>query len=245
MTYFNNLLFCGIKQTKGSAVAISDDFGKSWKVTNLNYPRIFSFVNLNDKLYIVTEAKVNARNPFFEFTSESQFYHRGDIFNETIFPGTTLNKEFGNKMIKPITFNNILVYIGAHSHNDHQSIPFGVFVAESFEKNNIIVEKIQLPIGEVPWDIKQADGKIYLLTGMKGTYRTKISVFQFDQNLKSINKLFYFYSTTFARSFEILNNDFYFGLGCEVENPKHWKEYELVPETGQILRVGGTALNTP
>ena len=61
----------------------------------------------------------------------------------------------------------------------------------------------------------------------------------------TIKKLFHFYSSTFARSFEILNNDFYFGLGCEVKNTKYWRENELVPETGQILRVVGTALNEP
>ena len=31
--------------------------------------------------------------------------------------------------------------------------------------------------------------------------------------------------------------DFYFGLGCEVANPEAWRQAELVPETGTLLRV--------
>ena len=46
-----------------------------------------------------------------------------------------------------------------------------------------------------------------------------------------------FSAPTFARSFEILNDDFYFGLGSEVGNPEQWRQEELNPETGQIIRI--------
>ena len=46
-----------------------------------------------------------------------------------------------------------------------------------------------------------------------------------------------FRSKSFARSFALLDEDFYFGLGCEVGDPDKWAAAELLPETGQILRV--------
>ncbi len=239
---YQNLLFCGIKQNKGSAIAVSKDLGETWKITNINYPRIFSFFILKDKLYIVTEVKVNAKNPIFEYVSETQYFHRRDIFNENLFPGILLNEEYGNKMIKSITYDNKLIYIGAHSHNDHQSKPFGVFVADSFEKNKLSIKKINLKKGEIPWDLKKANDKVYLLTSKKELNKTNISVFVMNENLTELKELFHFYSSTFARSFEILNNDFYFGLGCEIENSKKWNQIELIPETGQILRIKGSAL---
>ncbi|OHB62888.1 MAG: hypothetical protein A2Y76_06450 [Planctomycetes bacterium RBG_13_60_9] len=42
---------------------------------------------------------------------------------------------------------------------------------------------------------------------------------------------------TFARSFEILNGDFYFGLGCRVDPSRPWDRKPLPPATGDILRV--------
>lgn len=48
------------------------------------------------------------------------------------------------------------------------------------------------------------------------------------------DELFYFKSISFARSFELLNGDFYFGIGCEIDDPKNWHQNELAPNTGNI-----------
>ncbi len=50
-------------------------------------------------------------------------------------------------------------------------------------------------------------------------------------------ELFYFESESFARSFELLNDDFYFGIGSEIENVKNWHQYEISPDMGNILRI--------
>jgi hypothetical protein len=46
-----------------------------------------------------------------------------------------------------------------------------------------------------------------------------------------------FQEPTFARSFEILNGDFYFGLGCDIS--------PLPAETGSILRIRNVSLSVP
>jgi hypothetical protein len=242
MAFYQDKIFCGIKQTKGSAVAVSHNYGQSWKLTNLNYPRIFSFFTLNQKLYVVTEVKTNAKNPVFETISDTNFYQRRDITSATLFPGIPLHQEYGNKLIKPLNIGNKLVYIGAYAHNDHQSKPFGVYIMHSAEKNKVSVNPIPLSQDEVPWDLKKDKETIYLLTGKKEKTNYKISVYQLSKDLKHFHELFHFYAGAFARSFEILNNDFYFGLGCEIENSKKWSQDELNELTGQLLRIKGAAL---
>jgi hypothetical protein len=41
------------------------------------------------------------------------------------------------------------------------------------------------------------------------------------------NEVLCFSAPTFGWSFEIPNGDFYFGLGCEVDDPGNWKQEEL------------------
>jgi hypothetical protein len=45
--------------------------------------------------------------------------------------------------------------------------------------------------------------------------------------------MFHFKTTAFARSFELLNGDFYFGLGSDNDDVR--------PETGDILRLAAPA----
>jgi len=63
---------------------------------------------------------------------------------------------------------------------------------------------------------------------------TRVHVFA-TRDLMSFSEVCFFDAGTFARSFEMLEGDFYFGLGCDPEL--------LHPHTGRILRVPASALD--
>ena len=55
-------------------------------------------------------------------------------------------------------------------------------------------------------------------------------------DFKTSKEVLRFETPTFARSFDLLGGDFYFGLGCEID--KHlWSKKDLHPATGEIFRV--------
>ena len=77
---------------------------------------------------------------------------------------------------------------------------------------------------------------LYVLTDSPDPEGTTIRVVASPDGVHWV-EVMHFRSRTFARSFALLNGDFYFGLGCEVANPEKWTMQEFPPETGQILRV--------
>jgi hypothetical protein len=54
------------------------------------------------------------------------------------------------------------------------------------------------------------------------------------RDLVNFSEVCFFDTETFARSFELVDGDFYFGLGCDPEL--------LHPHTGRILKVPASAL---
>ena len=58
-------------------------------------------------------------------------------------------------------------------------------------------------------------------------------------DLQNWQTILEFSSPTFARSFEILNGDFYFGLGGEILDSFDLQEEEVSSKTGELLRVKG------
>jgi hypothetical protein len=131
-------------------------------------------------------------------------------------------------IVRPVNFRGRLVYIGAEPTNDHQWTPFGLFTTSSIDRAELVK-----PDHELPYDILVYDGRCYVLTVLNpwtaadmGGYLMKVWA---SDDLTSWRELLVFYAQTFARSFEILGGDFYFGLGCQsTQGP---------PETGSILRI--------
>jgi hypothetical protein len=88
---------------------------------------------------------------------------------------------------------------------------------------------VSLPGKAKPWDVLVRNGKLYVLgviANQTGNYTVTVSE---TADLAQWKELFRFQSDTFARSFEELNGDFYFGLGSEIS--------PLPSSTGDILRV--------
>ncbi len=85
------------------------------------------------------------------------------------------------------------------------------------------------------------DGVVYVLVETAEAEGCSVRVLV-TKDMKTWSELFRFHSPTFARSFELLNGDFYFGLGSEVFDERTWSQDELHPATGNILRLKGKEL---
>lgn len=236
----------------GAAVALSEDQGDSWTVVAIGRSRAYGFLTVGNTLYATKQFPASAewhRLPaekrkqhaaVYEFIAPNRFEARDDISLETLFPGVALPFALPAKVARPLAIGEKAIYLGAHPHNDHQLLPFGLFVASSLARGRPRVEQVLLPAGETPWDLLRHEGYLYVLTGKRDGGAMRVKVLRAPvQDLANLREVLHFNAATFARSFEILGNDFYFGLGCEVENPKQWRQEELSPETGQILRVKG------
>ena len=101
-----------------------------------------------------------------------------------------------------------------------------------------------LPEGARPWDLIVRDGIAYVLLEAPGGDGRLVQVLA-STDLIEWTEVLQFTAPTFARSFERLGDDFYFGLGCDVGNPEAWLQAELIPETGTLLRVQGARITLP
>jgi hypothetical protein len=250
MYLFNQKMFVALGLNNQSAVDISYDNGKSWHENHLGFSpsRVYSFMELNSKLYACksfTHYRHRKRWPAYrqidyfsigEYDGKNGFIERQDLTFSVVFPDTDWGMPKSKKIIRTQKIGQKAIYIGAFLHNDSHEKPFGAYVATSLEKGHVQVNHIQLPEYYVPWDIIVREESAYILC--YDPYHSRVSVMQAKQDdLNHWHELFNFESFAFARSFELLNENFYFGIGCEIEDPKHWKPYELSSETGNILRV--------
>lgn len=238
LAMYNGNMFAAVAHNLyGSAVCISPDMGKTWEVANLSGGgnRTYSLIQIGGQLYAFTNIKTDSTGVFL-YDGTNKFMPLLEI-GQCIFPGIELPKRSA-KVVCPESFNEKAIYIGAENFNDHQFLPFGAYVASSKSKGNLDVTAISLPENSRPWDIIVDNGIAYLLVEDKENDNTVVRVMA-SKNALTWVELFHFKSETFARSFEILNGDFYFGLGCEIKDPDIWTQNELLPETGNILRLKG------
>lgn len=253
LAWHKGKLFGSLGIREGAAVSISEDQGKTWKVIPVGRSRAYGFLNVADSLYAVkrfpsliqwedemTVDEQDQYNPVFEFKAPNSFIARKDLTPEIFFPKTRLKDNKTVKIVRPLTAGEKAVYIGAYTHNDHQFLPFGVYVATSLAAGHVQVDKISIPDEYRPWDLLLKDNYLYVLIEGRNGDKTTIRVIRSPVNkLADWSEVLHFSAPTFARSFEILDNDFYFGLGSEIESSKRWWQEELRVETGQILRIKG------
>ncbi|MBU0961785.1 MAG: hypothetical protein KKH60_09650 [Proteobacteria bacterium] len=253
LCFFNNKLFAGLgAANNGPSVAVSDDLGTSWNLLLPNHSeRIYNFLVVTDKLYalgmilspeftpIIESIRGKPYTAVHEYSDKGKFFPRQDINSNQLFPETLLNPKKRYKISNPQTVNDKAIYMGSYIHNDHQFIPFGLYVAESLTAKALSIKKIPLPEGALPWDIYHSGKYIYILLNKTIIDdMVEVSVLRSD-NLKDWTELFYFVSPALVRSFALLENNFYFSIGSEITNSRFWNQNELKPETGDILKLDG------
>ena len=249
-------MFAGLGTKKGAAVAVSTDGGASWQVQHLGHNRVYTFLAADDTLYAVkgmpTKGQIRkARNQdgedlygVAELHPPDTFVPRTDLTEAAVFPEGFFLQDRMKKIVRPVSVGKETLFIGAYVHNDHQFLPFGLFLARSFQKGRIEVQQICLPAQYRPWDLLVHEGYVYFLVEQPaGRQQVIVRVLRAPlEDPASLTEYFHFAATTFARSFTILDGDFYFGLGCEIKDPQHWRQEELRPETGTLLRVRASSI---
>ena len=238
----------------GSNVAVSSNEGNTWRRVDLGGYRTHALFKVADRVYaadLITDRKRQEEHTaywarwgvpqmvcanIYEFDGRGAFQARTDLDASAIFPDTRLPESPFAKIVKPAPFAAKALYIGGLGHNDHQFMPFGLFVASSLRKDAVDVRRIRLPENVQPWDVLVRNGKAYVLLNSLEDHAHVVRVMA-TTDLEVWTEVLHFRAPTFARSFEVLDGDFYFGLGCEVADPDNWKAEELHPDTGEILRI--------
>ena len=248
MAFFGGVLFAGLGTQKGAAVAMSRDFGDSWTEVLIPNSRIYAFIVFKDALYAAgvipceylldafKKKGLNATMGFYQYDFKSGFKTRDDLTPSRVFPGVVLKTNTYTRVVHPVSFKGKVAYIGAYCHNDHQFMPFGAYVADTLEEGKVSVRQIQLPQDSRAWDILFDKDTLYVLVDSPDSTGTSVRVLASNDGLQWTD-IMRFHSKTFARSFALLDGEFYFGLGCEVSDPAKWTMQELPDETGHILRV--------
>lgn len=241
MASHHEKLFAGLGLPLSAGVGVSADRGASWTNQALPNDRIYAFLSVGDRLFATGAMSTEAEPAFdgvFQCDEHSEFSTRPDIGPAELFPGYDFEPGREVKIYRPVKLGRRAVYMGAYIHNDHQADPFGVYVAKSLEKDRIRVRRIELPANTRPWDLLIHEERVYLLVELlEGDNRTTLVLV--SDRLQRFHEVLRFTSNAFARSFAIMDGEFYFGLGSEIRDPENWTQGELHEDTGKILRVSG------
>lgn len=241
----------------GSAVALSEDGGERWRTVDLGGLRAYLLMESAGRLYAVDvvggeplrrrlgeRGRLAGYAPVYELEGVERFRPRPDLDRAALFPATELKRRAA-KVTRALNLDGRLLYLGGYVHNDHQSRPFGAYLADSLTEGAVRVRRIELPEGAWPADLLARDGRVRLLLNRpleQGGYR--ISLWE-SRDLERWREPLHLIAPTFARSFEYLDGDLYIGLGGEIASPRDWRAEEIHPATGVLLRIDGKHLLPP
>jgi hypothetical protein len=188
----------------GAVVGVSTDSGRTWD----EHPMLGTY-RARTFLYGLNDMCVS--------TSGSKAYlvtpSGTSQVPVNLFPGVP-NPSAALFAAKPARFLGTAYYLGAYAPIDHNWKSVGMFAT-------------------TPHDLLVYQGALYVLASDPEGSGQRIRVFSSHDGV-SFTEVLNFLAGTFARSFEVVDGDFYFGLGTEAET--------LNPEAGRIVRVRGAAL---
>ena len=213
--FAKQFMYAALGTPVGAVVGVSSDFGKSWdEHPMLGTYRARTFLSgLNDmcvstsgsRAFLVTPSGVSP-------------------LNVNLFPGVP---DPGGALfaVKPAAYQGTAYYLGAYAPIDHNWKAVGMFATTDCRS----VRHLALP-AQTPHDLLVYQGTLYVLASDIEGAGQRVRVFA-TTNGSTFTEVLNFLSTTFARSFEIVDGDFFFALGSEAES--------LHPDTGRIVRIRG------
>ena len=216
-------------------VAVSTDNGQSFQsaIGDVGDQRLYDFLNVNGDLYAVgglntTINGVRRNRGFAKLESDGQFSISTRVTESVAFPGYNNSRAFDTETApRSAQLGNQTVYVGALAVNDHQWDPFGLYAATGdFDQVDDLLGGISR--GK-PFDLLSvSDSELWVLTGQEQADGWTIEVLS-TTDLNQFDPIVSFTSPTFARSFELFNDDLYFGLGSFTD--------DIDPATGNVLRI--------
>ncbi|MFZ3102543.1 MAG: hypothetical protein WA131_01425 [Desulfitobacteriaceae bacterium] len=243
MAFFNGQLYAATgtsKPGKGELLK-STDMGKTW-VSQVPQDKRFYAINdwvtslfeLNNNLYATgtfvnpSTSTISIFGKFSNLLVTNNINTIAQPYGSSFLPGVKNNYLFGIK--RQTTLGNNLIYLGVRlpGINDLWS-PDAMYVATGITPTR----RVAFPaLNALPTDIVTRGNSVYVLTYIKNSNNSYTNVVYKSDDLKNWTELFRFNTVTFARSFEEIDGDFYFGLGCSYN--------VLAPSTGSILKVDRT-----
>ncbi|MFA6197305.1 MAG: hypothetical protein WC656_11760 [Sulfurimonas sp.] len=242
----DNKIFLALGVKNGAAVAISSDNAQNWEIQKLDHYRINSFLEVGDRFFAtkhfpsssdLQKMSQSRKKLFFsvaEYETSKGFIPNYKLDSEDFFPKTTDLKDKSRKIVRSVKMNDKTIYIGAYAHNDHQFEPFGVYYISSAGKN-LDIKKITLSSQYKVWDILKKENALYLLAYDETKKEVKV-FFAKNGDFESFKEYFSFKSDSFARSFELFEDKFYFSLGGAIKDSKNFSYDEVSEDTGKILQ---------
>ncbi|MCX6051263.1 MAG: hypothetical protein NTZ60_02010 [Campylobacterales bacterium] len=246
VAFRDNKIFLALGVRNGAAVAISTDNAQNWEIQKLNHYRVNSFLEVGNRLFAIKHFPSSSdlqkmsqsnKNFFFsvaEYENNREFVPNYKLNAQDFFPKTTDLKDKSRKIVRSAKMNDKTIYIGAYAHNDHQFEPFGVYYISSAGKN-LDVKKIALSNQYKVWDILKKENTLYLLAYDESKKEVKV-FFTKNGDFESFKEYFSFKSETFARSFELFEDKFYFSLGGEFKDSKNFSYDEISEDIGKVLQ---------
>jgi hypothetical protein len=239
----------GAAMQAGSAVAVSDDDGATWRGAPLIFPDsagepiyqtvAWQFFTVGERLFVSAQPAIflfdlgGGRVQRQAVGALVYAYQAGEFVPTDLdpFPGHTydVDQERSFRVARPIRFGDATVYLGARVHQQ-QWRPFGLF-AMRLDGGAVRVEPLDLPDGGVPIDLWRDDGALYVLSNRCAPAGAcRIAVWA-TCDLARWRGVFEFSepSRAFGRSFALYRGDFYIALGTE---PNY-----LPDAVGDLLRV--------
>ncbi len=236
MVKYNNKLYAATGINGTNPVVSSADDGNTWSsvvpTDSTKYSpsglRTYSMFEYNGVLYaagILTNYDPSSMNVLLSMNKDTVSAVK--ITGKKMFPGLTGANVI--KIVKPTVVNNTLLYIAGKVNNDHQHIPLALYSSKEVGVGTKITFS---EASAVPYDIIVRDSTTYVLASVKVAAYKYTNIVYSSTDLQTWTEKFRFTSDAFARSFEELNGDFYFGLGCDT--------VEMPESTGNILKVNKT-----
>ncbi|WP_322904729.1 hypothetical protein [Paenibacillus campi] len=242
LAYYGGKLFAAIGTEDSPVVMMSGDDGKTWEPfarIDSYGSRAYKFFQFKGKLYAAAiimpdnqiwgdETHVLAIDSNLKATQQK-------VNGKHILPGMSFVQQAGktpySRISKTVVVNNQLVYIAGELYNDSQTMPEALIAASNVNEG----KRVQLPDAQaIPTDLLVRDNVLYVLAYSKqadGSYMNRVYK---TRNLKQWYPVLQFKRDTYAKSLELLNGDFYFGLGTDTK--------PLAASAGQILRVKAAML---
>jgi len=248
---FQGVWFAGLGKY-GSNIVSSTNQGATWNnVMSADLAgedstgnRVLSFFELNNTLYSVTMVLLpdfNLGPTILSYDTNQELFNVDGLLSDfglaNFCPNTLIPLGLNYCIARATNVNDNLLYLLGVITNDMQWDPVALYWAANVDAGI----KVNLPPETKPWDILQTGNHAWVLTSTpvegSSNYWVQVvgtDVFEDDGNgnddfTNNWRELLRFQCSTFARSFALLNGDFYFGLGCETNL--------LSPATGGILRV--------
>ncbi len=239
MAGYNGKLYAATGTNGYSEVVVSSDNGLTWNkaapedgtIFHTTGYRAYTMFEFKDVLYASSKfmgVSSNCNN-MLKITKEG--ITSINVEGLKMMPGLPSSTMYAScKLIRPVEFKDNLLYIGAEIHNDHQYIPLALYASSNIGDARIIT----LPESTaLPYDIITRDSLIYVLASVKVSDSSFKNLVYKSTDLNTWEQVLSFNSSAFARSFEEINGDFFFGLGCDTA---------YMPESsGNILKVSKSA----